>query len=88
MPRVGHPGADDVAEGVNYRVAWARAWPCRAPATARRRSGPLDDTVLIKTPKLQEVAVDSANRRARVWTSWQERKTALAACLFARCHRL
>jgi hypothetical protein len=51
-------------------------------------AAPLDDTVLIKTRKLQEVAVDSANRRARVWTSWQERKTAPVACLFARWHRL
>jgi hypothetical protein len=28
--------------------------------------GPLDDTVLIKTHELEEVTVDSANRRARV----------------------
>jgi len=60
------PDADDVAERVNYASRMGLRVAVQGTGHGAATLGPLDDTVLIKTHELEEVTVDSANRRARV----------------------
>jgi FAD/FMN-containing dehydrogenase len=58
--------ADDVAEGVSYASRMGLRVAVQGTGHGAAALGALDDTVLIKTHKLQEVAVDYTKRRARV----------------------
>ena len=58
--------ADDVAKVIRFAASAATGLRGREPGTARSRSAPSDDTILVKTERMRGVEVDPDAKTARV----------------------